>query len=285
MANETKGITVKIDAELHAEIKKYLEENNMTMAEFITHAVDDELHPKYNAQEENKVEKMRTLAFQVPEDLFQRIKGYLARTGMSQKNFVIGLIEEELDRDEEMRAAENTTVAQDEDTPEESDDIAAGDILDVVDETEDEFETYGEGPEDPIYMEGNSESETEESGEPVNDTDEADDPAYLEDADDAYDEDASDEEAYDDAGYDEDEETDEEYDSKEVDDEYDDEESEDEDFDEEDDSEDYDEDEDSEEYDVEEDSEEYGEGEYDDGYDEDEDEEEEEESPSFVMSM
>ena len=40
----------------------------MTMAEFITHAVDDELHPKFNAQEENKVEKMRTLAFQVPED-------------------------------------------------------------------------------------------------------------------------------------------------------------------------------------------------------------------------
>ena len=289
MANETKGITVKIDAELHAEIKKYLEENNMTMAEFITHAVDDELHPKYNAQEENKVEKMRTLAFQVPEDLFQRIKGYLARTGMSQKNFVIGLIEEELDRDEEMRAAENTTVAQDEDTPEESDDIAAGDILDVVDETEDEFETYGEGPEDPIYMEGNSESETEESGEPGYETEGADDPAYLEDADDAYDEDASGEEAYDDAGYDEDEETDdyeetdEEYDSEEVDDEYDDEESEDEDFDAEEDSEDYDEDEDSEEYDEEEDSEEYGEGEYDD--EDDEDEEEEEESQSFVMSM
>ena len=289
MVNETKGITVKIDAELHAEIKKYLEENNMTMAEFITHAVDDELHPKYIAQEENKVEKMRTLAFQVPEDLFQRIKGYLARTGMSQKNFVIGLIEEELDRDEEMRAAENTTVAQDEDTPEESDDIAAGDIVDVVDETEDESETYGEGPEDPIYMEENLESETQESDEPVNDTDEADDPAYLEDADDAYDEDASDEEAYVDAGYDEDEETDdyeesdEEYDSEDVDDEYDDEESEDEDFDEEDDSEDYDEDEDSEEYDEEEDSEEYGEGEYDD--EDDEDEEEEEESQSFVMSM
>ena len=289
MANELKGITVRIDADLHAEIKKYLEDNNMTMAEFITHAVDDELHPKYIAQEENKVEKMRTLAFQVPEDLFQRIKGYLARTGMSQKNFVIGLIEEELDRDEEMRAAENTTVAQDEDTPEESDDIAAGDILDVVDETEDESETYGEGPEDPIYMEGNLGSETEESGEPGYETEGADDPAYLEDADDAYDEDASDEEAYDDAGYDEDEETDdyeetdEEYDSEEVDDEYDDEESEDEDFDEEEDSEDYDEDEDSEEYDEEDDSEEYGEGEYDD--EDDEDDEEEEESQSFVMSM
>ena len=84
MANELKGITVRIDADLHAEIKKYLEDNNMTMAEFITHAVDDELHPKYNAQEDNKVEKMRTLAFQVPEDLFQRMKGYLARTGMKK---------------------------------------------------------------------------------------------------------------------------------------------------------------------------------------------------------
>ena len=289
MANETKGITVKIDAELHAEIKKYLEENNMTMAEFITHAVDDELHPKYNAQEENKVEKMRTLAFQVPEDLFQRIKGYLARTGMSQKNFVIGLIEEELDRDEEMRAAENTPEVQGEDTSEESADIAAGDIVDVVDETEDESETYGEGPEDPIYMEGNLGSETEESGELGYETEGADDPAYLEDGDDAYEEDASEEEAYDDAGYDEDEETDdyeesdEEYDSEEVDDEYDDEESEDEDFDEEEDSEDYDEDEDSEEYDEEDDSEEYGEGDYDD--EDDEDEEEEEESQSFVMSM
>ena len=289
MANELKGITVRIDAELHAEIKKYLEDNNMTMAEFITHAVDDELHPKYIAQEENKVEKMRTLAFQVPEDLFQRIKGYLARTGMSQKNFVIGLIEEELDRDEEMRAAENTPEVQGEDTSEESADIAAGDIVDVVDETEDESETYGEGPEDPIYMEGNSESETEESDEPGYETEEADDPAYLEDGDDAYDEDASGEEAYVDAGYDEDEETDdyeesdEEYDSEEVDDEYDDEESEDEDFDEEEDSEDYDEDEDSEEYDEEDDSEEYGEGEYDD--EDDEDEEEEEESQSFVMSM
>ena len=166
MANELKGITVRIDADLHAEIKKYLEDNNMTMAEFITHAVDDELHPKYIAQEENKVEKMRTLAFQVPEDLFQRIKGYLARTGMSQKNFVIGLIEEELDRDEEMRAAENTPEVQGEDTSEESADIAAGDIVDVVDETEDESETYGEGPEDPtVTVHGGGESVCERGGD------------------------------------------------------------------------------------------------------------------------
>lgn len=47
MADEKKGITVKIDADLHAEIREYLERHEgMTMAEFITLAVDDELHPK-----------------------------------------------------------------------------------------------------------------------------------------------------------------------------------------------------------------------------------------------
>ena len=47
MADEKKGITVKIDAALHAEIREYLERHEeMTMAEFITLAVDDELHPK-----------------------------------------------------------------------------------------------------------------------------------------------------------------------------------------------------------------------------------------------
>ncbi len=37
MADEKKGITVKIDADLHAEIREYLERHEgMTMAEFIT---------------------------------------------------------------------------------------------------------------------------------------------------------------------------------------------------------------------------------------------------------
>ncbi len=34
--NEKKGITVKIDAELHAEVRQYLETHEMTMAEFVT---------------------------------------------------------------------------------------------------------------------------------------------------------------------------------------------------------------------------------------------------------
>ncbi len=48
---------------------------------------------------------MRTLAFQVPEELFQKIKDYLQRNNMTQKEFVIGLIENEINRDLRQRAA------------------------------------------------------------------------------------------------------------------------------------------------------------------------------------
>lgn len=42
---DMKGITVRIDAALHAEIKAYLEQHEMTMGEFIALAAQDELHP------------------------------------------------------------------------------------------------------------------------------------------------------------------------------------------------------------------------------------------------
>lgn len=59
MADEKKGITVKIDANLHAEIREYLERHEgMTMAEFITLAVDDELHPKIQQKEGNSIKRI-----------------------------------------------------------------------------------------------------------------------------------------------------------------------------------------------------------------------------------
>ena len=84
--NEKKGITVKIDAELHAEVRQYLETHEMTMAEFVTIALQDELHPKMNFQEGKNMGNMRTLAFQVPEELFQKIKDYLQRNNMMLYN-------------------------------------------------------------------------------------------------------------------------------------------------------------------------------------------------------
>ncbi len=109
---EKKGITVKVDAALHAEVRQYLEIHGMTMAEFVTLALQDELHPKIQMKED--VESMRTLAFQVPDDLFKRVKEYLQRNNMTQKEFIIGLIETELERD--MAEREGVNEAQTDDS-------------------------------------------------------------------------------------------------------------------------------------------------------------------------
>ena len=120
MAEEKKGITVKIDADLHAEVKAYVESQGLTMAEFVSKALDDELHAKIIMNGGNTMEKMRTMAFQVPEDLFQKIKDYLNRNHMTQKDFVIGLITREIDRDLSARqeAAERAVTADEQDSEE-----------------------------------------------------------------------------------------------------------------------------------------------------------------------
>lgn len=156
MADEKKGITVKIDADLHAEIKEYLERHEgMTMAEFITLAVDDELHPKIQQKEGKNMGNMRTMAFQVPEELFQRIKDYLHRNNMSQKEFVLGLIETELDREQAERESQIEGESHTEDSYEETaengyegecEDDNGNDADDEnEEETEDEDESEGFG--------------------------------------------------------------------------------------------------------------------------------------------
>ena len=62
----------------------------------------------------------RTLAFQIPEELFQRIKEHLeretARTGkkLTQREFILGLIEQALD---EPDGPVNVGPCEDDDTP------------------------------------------------------------------------------------------------------------------------------------------------------------------------
>jgi len=55
---------------------------------------------------------MRTLAFQVPEELFRRIKEYRQHNNMTQRQFMIGLIENELARDLAERGSEKSLEEQ-----------------------------------------------------------------------------------------------------------------------------------------------------------------------------
>ena len=166
MATEgKKGLTVQLPVDLHAEVKQYVETNNMTMAEFVVLALNDELHPKYQEKEENNMANMRTLAFQVPEDLFQRIKDYLRRNNMTQKEFVIGLIESEIERDLTAREAQDEASQIDEAEEEET----FGDEDTVYDEIEDTEEE----PKDEYFDEDEEEIENETEDEYLGEDEEA----------------------------------------------------------------------------------------------------------------
>ena len=132
MPNEKKGITVKVDAELHAQVREYIEAHGITMSDFVAQALDNELHPKIQ-----EGQNMRTMAFQVPNDLFDEIKDYLNRHHMKQKEFVLGLIQAELDRDRQQINSETQTEEQA--SVQESDNAEAEDCGEDedLDETED----------------------------------------------------------------------------------------------------------------------------------------------------
>ncbi len=171
MATEgKKGLTVQLPVDLHAEVKQYVETNNMTMAEFVVLALNDELHPKYQEKEENNMANMRTLAVQVPEDLFQRIKDYLRRNNMTQKEFIIGLIESEIERDLTAREAQDEASQIDEAEEEETfgdEDTVYDEIEDTEEEPEDEY-----FDEDEEEIENETEDEYLGEDEEVEETDE-----------------------------------------------------------------------------------------------------------------
>ena len=196
MADEKKGITVKIDAELHAEIRQFIEANGMTMAEFVSQALYNELHPKIQPMEVKNMGPMRTMAFQMPEDMFQRLKDYLHRHNMTQKEFVLGLVEAELNRDQALRNDQVKTEEEDleEDLCEnESEDE---DMDDDLDEEESEDEDMDDDLEEDEYEDEDMDDDLdeEESEDMDDDLDEEESEDMEEDLDEEESEDMTEEE-------------------------------------------------------------------------------------------
>lgn len=172
--------SMEIDPDLQSEINAYLEENDMTMDEFIALAAQDELHPKTPEVEVKEVGNTRTLAFQVPEQLFQRIKDYLARNGMTQKAFVIGLIEEELDRDEELLRKQQEDAQADE---EEGQDEGLSEDGETPVSGESPEAEHGDEPEEgPAVGDSEGSFEPEDKEEPDEDYEKLKDGEFLEEA-------------------------------------------------------------------------------------------------------
>lgn len=105
---ETKGLTCKIPLDLHNRITEEIRQDESTMSRFI-----EQIILEHYAKGAATMSKTRTLAFQVSEEFFGRIKDYLARyeavyhSKLTQKDFILRLIEQALEEaDEEFEAAE-----------------------------------------------------------------------------------------------------------------------------------------------------------------------------------
>lgn len=91
-----KNLCAMIPPELHAKImveKEQLELN--TLAEYVERIFTEHFE---GGQISMKAE--RTLAVQIPAELFERLKDYLATHNLKQKQFLVQLIENALDETE-----------------------------------------------------------------------------------------------------------------------------------------------------------------------------------------
>ena len=114
---ETSNLCAKIPVELHQRIREKQSESNKSLNDYITWLItsfyETEGKPTMNTD-------TRTIAFQVPADLFEQFKEYLQRHGLKQKDFFLDCIQRALaDNDDPSEPAEPSR-EDNSDEPEES---------------------------------------------------------------------------------------------------------------------------------------------------------------------
>ena len=120
---DKKNLCAQIDTALHARVRLEQEQSGQTLSEFVEQLITD----YYKMKEGTKMTgDMRTMAIQLPEELFERLKAYLKKNNLKQKQFIIGLIEDALEEDEESTIAqaesEGSSETEDPDEPDEDTD-------------------------------------------------------------------------------------------------------------------------------------------------------------------
>ena len=118
---QTKNLCAQIPLDLHAQVYAAKESTGLTTSEYITQMLIEYYEIKKNGGNAIMAKNnTRTLAFQISEDLFQRIKAHLeretARTGkkLTQREFILGLIEQAL---AESNGPASVDPCEDDDTP------------------------------------------------------------------------------------------------------------------------------------------------------------------------
>lgn len=91
---EMKNICGKIPLDLHEMVRQEIEETQSSTQRFIQQVIEEHF-----SRGEMGMEK-RTLAVQVSEELFGRLKTVIAKMGCKQKDFLIGIIEQAIAEEE-----------------------------------------------------------------------------------------------------------------------------------------------------------------------------------------
>ena len=118
---EMKNICGKIPVELHEKVRAEIEEKETSTQIFIQQVIEEHFN-RLEGKGEESMEK-RTLAVQITEELFQRVKWVVAKEGIKQKDFIIRIIEkaveeveakwQELDQPEEIEETDNLEEVED----------------------------------------------------------------------------------------------------------------------------------------------------------------------------
>ena len=169
---EMKNICGKIPMDLHEKVREEIELTESSTQKFLQQVIEEHFN-RLDGKGEISMGAVRTVAVQVSEELFQRLKVVIGQKHMKQKDFLIQIIEEALEKAE--------AEWQSKDQPEESEQTI-GEL--GTEETQPEESTEPERdsePEEEAEPDGESEpkeekkpegeSEPEEETEPEGETD------------------------------------------------------------------------------------------------------------------
>lgn len=96
MAEKIKNLCAPIPESLHSQLRARQEESGQTLGQYMTWLItkfyETEMKPMAK-------ENQRTVAFQVPAELFEQFKEYLKRKGIKQNAFFLSCIQQALEEE------------------------------------------------------------------------------------------------------------------------------------------------------------------------------------------
>ena len=161
---EMKNICGKIPVELHEKVRAEIEEKETSTQIFIRQVIEEHFN-RLEGKGEESMER-RTLAVQVTEELFQRVKWAVTKEGIKQKDFIIRIIEKAVEEVEaKWKELEQPEENAETDRLEEAKETAEDVYEEETTEAETETVEAAEEEADAEISEDAEEEEIPESGE------------------------------------------------------------------------------------------------------------------------